>query len=238
MNIREGAERGGKMFDTNTAAEAAGRATAQLDQVEHVIHEPDGTICGRTSYGKGRAHQRADRDRPRPSGPSAQAEAGGGVSLVATISACRARNAHSELGKCVVDLWLDQLLERHVSLTVHDRIGDIEHDVDEVLLGAWRFDELSMVDLQALVAEQLVEETDRGQAAAVSDLEPQDLHPLRRGRRMCAAGRCRPPVAERPRDQSRTGTEEAAATSTSTRFGPAARSLEHDRLLMIELSGD
>ena len=53
MNIREGAERGGKMFDTNTAAEAAGRATAQLDQVEHVIHEPDGTICGRTSYGKG-----------------------------------------------------------------------------------------------------------------------------------------------------------------------------------------
>jgi hypothetical protein len=57
INIREGAERGGRIFETNAKAEAAGRATAKLNEIEHVIHELDGTIRERNNY----------RNNPRPS---------------------------------------------------------------------------------------------------------------------------------------------------------------------------
>ena len=50
INIREGAERGGRLFETTAKAEAAGKATAKLNEIEHVIHELDGTIRERNNY--------------------------------------------------------------------------------------------------------------------------------------------------------------------------------------------
>lgn len=50
-NIREGASRASKIFDTKAEAQAAGRAAARRDKVEHIIHKKDGTIGERNSYG-------------------------------------------------------------------------------------------------------------------------------------------------------------------------------------------
>jgi hypothetical protein len=50
-NIREGASRGSKSFDTKAEAQAAGRVAARRDKVEHIIHKKDGTIGERNSYG-------------------------------------------------------------------------------------------------------------------------------------------------------------------------------------------
>jgi Uncharacterized protein conserved in bacteria (DUF2188) len=40
-----------RTFDTKRAAEQAGRDTAKRDHVEHLIHNKDGQISGRNSYG-------------------------------------------------------------------------------------------------------------------------------------------------------------------------------------------
>ncbi len=50
-NRREGAERASSTHDTKAEAEAAGRAAAKKDGVEHLIHKKDGTIGDRNSYG-------------------------------------------------------------------------------------------------------------------------------------------------------------------------------------------
>ena len=50
-NIREGGERVAKIYPTKAAAQAAGRETAKRDHVEHVVHNKDGTIGPRSSYG-------------------------------------------------------------------------------------------------------------------------------------------------------------------------------------------
>ena len=50
-NRREGAERLSKTFRTKAEAQAAGRATAERDKTEHLIHKKDGTIGDRNSYG-------------------------------------------------------------------------------------------------------------------------------------------------------------------------------------------
>lgn len=50
-NRREGAERVSKTFRTKAEAQAAGRATAERDKTEHLIHKKDGTIGDRNSYG-------------------------------------------------------------------------------------------------------------------------------------------------------------------------------------------
>lgn len=50
-NRREGAERVSKTFDTKAEAQAAGRATAEREKTEHLIHKRDGTIGDRNSYG-------------------------------------------------------------------------------------------------------------------------------------------------------------------------------------------
>ena len=50
-NRREGAERVSKTFRTKAEAQAAGRATAQREKTEHLIHKKDGTIGDRNSYG-------------------------------------------------------------------------------------------------------------------------------------------------------------------------------------------
>lgn len=48
--VEEGSAFGGS-FDTKVDAVAAGRARAQQDKTEHVIHNIDGTIGERSSYG-------------------------------------------------------------------------------------------------------------------------------------------------------------------------------------------
>ena len=50
-NRREGAKRVSRMFPTKTAAQAAGRSQAQRERTEHVIHDADGEIASRNSYG-------------------------------------------------------------------------------------------------------------------------------------------------------------------------------------------
>jgi hemerythrin-like domain-containing protein len=50
-NRREGASRVSKIFRTKRDAEAAGRKTAQRDGVEHVVHNRDGKLTERNSYG-------------------------------------------------------------------------------------------------------------------------------------------------------------------------------------------
>jgi hypothetical protein len=50
-NRREGADRVSKMFPTKDAAERAGRDTARREGVEHLIHNKDGRISERNSYG-------------------------------------------------------------------------------------------------------------------------------------------------------------------------------------------
>lgn len=50
--IEGGSELGGT-HSTKDEAVAAGRARAQQDETEHVIHNQDGTISERSSYGEG-----------------------------------------------------------------------------------------------------------------------------------------------------------------------------------------
>ena len=57
-NKREGAERVAKIFPTKTAAQAAGRITAEREKVEHVILNRDGEIGERHSYGNDPARRK------------------------------------------------------------------------------------------------------------------------------------------------------------------------------------
>jgi Uncharacterized protein conserved in bacteria (DUF2188) len=50
-NRREGAPRVSKVFPTKAAAQAAGRETARRERTEHIIHNKDGEIGSRNSYG-------------------------------------------------------------------------------------------------------------------------------------------------------------------------------------------
>ena len=50
-NKREGAKRVSRTFPTKAAAQAAGRKTAMRDKVEHLIHNQDGQVGERNSYG-------------------------------------------------------------------------------------------------------------------------------------------------------------------------------------------
>jgi uncharacterized protein DUF2188 len=50
-NKREGATRGDETYDTKAAAQAAGREAAMRDKTEHLIHNVDGEIATRYSYG-------------------------------------------------------------------------------------------------------------------------------------------------------------------------------------------
>jgi hypothetical protein len=50
-NRREGADRVSRTFDTKREAEQAGRDTAKREGVEHLIHNKDGKIGERNSYG-------------------------------------------------------------------------------------------------------------------------------------------------------------------------------------------
>jgi Uncharacterized protein conserved in bacteria (DUF2188) len=50
-NRREGASRVSDTFDTKQQAQQAGRDAARRDHVEHFIHNTDGRIGERNSYG-------------------------------------------------------------------------------------------------------------------------------------------------------------------------------------------
>lgn len=50
-NRREGGKRASSTHATKAEAQAAGRAAAKKDGVEHLIHKKDGTIGDRNSYG-------------------------------------------------------------------------------------------------------------------------------------------------------------------------------------------
>lgn len=51
-NVSEGASRAIKLYDTKAEAQAAGREIAQERGVEHLIHNENGQIKQRNSYGK------------------------------------------------------------------------------------------------------------------------------------------------------------------------------------------
>jgi uncharacterized protein DUF2188 len=51
VNEMEGGESIGGVHATKEEAVLVGRARAHQDQAEHVIHNEDGTISGRNSYG-------------------------------------------------------------------------------------------------------------------------------------------------------------------------------------------
>jgi len=50
-NITEGASRPGKTYETKQQAQAAGREIAKSRHVEQLIHNKDGEIGSRNSYG-------------------------------------------------------------------------------------------------------------------------------------------------------------------------------------------
>ncbi len=50
-NRREGADRVSRTFDTKREAQEAGRKTTRHDHTEHVIHNKDGAIGEKNSYG-------------------------------------------------------------------------------------------------------------------------------------------------------------------------------------------
>lgn len=50
-NRREGAKSVSRTFETKAPAEKAGRETARRDKTEHLIHNRDGQISERNSYG-------------------------------------------------------------------------------------------------------------------------------------------------------------------------------------------
>ena len=106
------------------------------------------------------------------------------------------------------------------------RISDVQHHVDVVLLKAEGCNDRPMVDLKTLVAQQRVDETDGGRAAAISDLEGRSRR-LLQGERVGATWRACPPIPERSRHEPGTRPEEAATTSTlalSPRIVPVSRS--------------
>ena len=45
------------MYDSKAEAIEAGRREAKLRETEHVIHNTDGTVAGRNSYGRDPAHR-------------------------------------------------------------------------------------------------------------------------------------------------------------------------------------
>lgn len=51
QNRREGASRGGPIFATKLKAQNAGKAQAMRDKTEHIIHNKNGEIGVRHSYG-------------------------------------------------------------------------------------------------------------------------------------------------------------------------------------------
>ena len=50
-NRREGSARVSKIFNNKAQAQAAGRETARRERTEHLIHNKDGQIAERNSYG-------------------------------------------------------------------------------------------------------------------------------------------------------------------------------------------
>ena len=50
-NLKSGASRVGKIYDTKAQAQASGRKTAMKQGAEHIIHNKDGKIGSRNSYG-------------------------------------------------------------------------------------------------------------------------------------------------------------------------------------------
>ena len=50
-NRREGSDRVNKIYPTKKEAQQAGRATAKREGTEHLIHNRDGKIGERNSYG-------------------------------------------------------------------------------------------------------------------------------------------------------------------------------------------
>lgn len=50
-NISEGASKPSKVFETKAEAQAAGREIAVNRGVEHLVHNQDGRIAQRNSYG-------------------------------------------------------------------------------------------------------------------------------------------------------------------------------------------
>jgi len=50
-NQGEGSNRVAKVFPTKAQAQEAGRVTAKREHVEHLIHNQDGAISERNSYG-------------------------------------------------------------------------------------------------------------------------------------------------------------------------------------------
>ena len=66
-NKREGAKRVTKVFPTKDAAQAAGRATAMREKVEHLILKRNGEIGERKSYGGDRNGPRPEHHRPTAS---------------------------------------------------------------------------------------------------------------------------------------------------------------------------
>ena len=50
-NKTEGAKRGVETYDTKADAQAAGREAAMRGKTEHLIHNADGEIASRNSYG-------------------------------------------------------------------------------------------------------------------------------------------------------------------------------------------
>lgn len=57
-NIREGAERASKIFETKAEAQKAGRDTARNENTEHFIHNKNGDIGQRNSYGNDPRHRK------------------------------------------------------------------------------------------------------------------------------------------------------------------------------------
>jgi hypothetical protein len=51
VNVREGSDRALSKAPTKAEAQAAGRDRAMKDKVEHVIHNKDGKIGQKNSYG-------------------------------------------------------------------------------------------------------------------------------------------------------------------------------------------
>lgn len=50
-NKREGSDKVSKVFDTKSPAQKAGRTTAKREKTEHFIHNKDGKIGEKNSYG-------------------------------------------------------------------------------------------------------------------------------------------------------------------------------------------
>lgn len=50
-NKREGSSKAAKVYNTKKEAQAAGRDTAKKSRTEHLIHNEDGRIGQRNSYG-------------------------------------------------------------------------------------------------------------------------------------------------------------------------------------------